>query len=153
MFEKKKNIKGNKNKMTNKLLCCAQPPSLQKKKEKQTKQTKKETKSILANFLLWLCLAFISAKKKTNKKRKPKKHRRQQRAEWKLLAVTLSGLHLCMTTTCSGQWPRVNANNADGKLKKKIIRKFCYFKQEVGNMARHFFQAMFKGKIRWDIWE
>ena len=78
---KEKNIKGNKNEMTNKLLCCAQPPSLQKK-EKQTKQTKKETKSILANFLLWLCLAFISAKKKTNKKRKPKKHRRQQRAEW-----------------------------------------------------------------------
>ena len=48
---KEKNIKGNKNEMTNKLLCCAQPPSLQKK-EKQTKQTKKETKSILANFLL-----------------------------------------------------------------------------------------------------
>ena len=70
--KKRKEKKGNKNEMTNKLLCCAQPPSLQKK-EKQTKQktnkkTKKETKIILANLLLWLCLASISAKKKTNKK-------------------------------------------------------------------------------------
>ena len=63
--------------------CCAVPSLHRCKKGKTNKKAKKETKSILANFLLWLCLASISAKKKTNKKRKPKKkHRRQQRGEW-----------------------------------------------------------------------
>ena len=53
---KEKNIKGNKNEMTNKLLCCAQPPSLQKK-EKQTKQktNKKQNRKQRVNWQTSCC--------------------------------------------------------------------------------------------------
>ena len=91
--------------------CCdfVQPPSLQKRKQKKAKKTSEATKSRMANYLLWPCPASISA--------------------WQQLAPVSD----------QGSMPIMPM----GKL--KTIRKFCYFKQEVGNMAGHFFPIRYLG--------
>ena len=141
--KQRKNIKGNKNEMTNKLLCCAQPPSLQKK-EKQTKQTKKGTKSILANFLLWLCLAFISAKKKTNKKRKPKniegnKEQNGNYLPWPCPA-SISAWQQLAPVSDQGSMPIVPV----GKLKKNYT-KASLFQRRSRQYGRTFFSGHVQG--------
>ena len=57
--EKKKNIKGNKNEMTNKLLCCAQPPSLQKKEKQQNKKQTKKRKRKQRVYWQTSCCDFV----------------------------------------------------------------------------------------------
>ena len=53
---KEKNIKGNKNEMTNKLLCCAQPPSLQIKEKQKTNKKQKRKQRV---YWQTSCCGFV----------------------------------------------------------------------------------------------
>ena len=115
--EKKKNIKGNKNEMTNKLLCCAQPPSLQKRKNKQKskKGNKEYTGKLLAVALssLHLCKEENKQKKKTKKTSKATKSRMANYLPWPCPA-SISAWQQLAPVSDQGSMPIMPI----GKLKK-----------------------------------
>ena len=121
-LQKKKRKKTSKVTKTKWQTSCCAVPSLDRCKKRKTNKTNKKGNKEYTGKLLAVALSSLHLCKEENKQKKKTKKNIEGNKEQngKLLAVTLSGLHLCMTTTCSGQWPRVNANNADGETEKKL---------------------------------